>query len=169
MPGRPQPKMPLLIPVLLLLSAAYCLLIAWRALLIAREGSLISVGFAVALLGLPGLIGWGLWREVQFGRAAGRLAAELAQAGALPVDELPRRPSGRIVRSAADAAFPQAKAAVAAAPEDWACWFRLGLAYDACADRKRARQAIRRAIALRQDLGRAGVSDRKSPEKPVDG
>ena len=35
-----------------------------------------------------------------------------------------------------------------AAPEDWRAWFRLGLAYDASGDRRRARKAIIRAISL---------------------
>ncbi|MGL5829166.1 MAG: hypothetical protein ACRC0L_06305, partial [Angustibacter sp.] len=114
---------------------------------IARQGSPVATLFALGLLGLPVLIGWGLWREVQFGRAAGRLADELARLGRLPVDDLPRRPSGRIIRSAADAAFPAAQAEVTAAPEDWASWYRLALAYEACGDRRRARQAVRTAIA----------------------
>ncbi|WP_312678621.1 tetratricopeptide repeat protein, partial [Microbacterium sp.] len=33
-------------------------------------------------------------------------------------------------------------------PSDWRAWFRLGLAYDGAGDRTRARQAIRKAIAL---------------------
>jgi Flp pilus assembly protein TadD len=33
-------------------------------------------------------------------------------------------------------------------PASWRAWFRLGLAYDASGDRRRARGAIRRAIAL---------------------
>jgi Flp pilus assembly protein TadD len=37
---------------------------------------------------------------------------------------------------------------VATAPDDWAAWFRLGLAYDDAGDRRRAREALQRAIAL---------------------
>ena len=36
--------------------------------------------------------------------------------------------------------------------EDWRAWFRLALAYDAAGDRKRARRAMRDAVAL--DRGR---------------
>ena len=68
-------------------------------------------------------------------------------AGGLPVDDLPRRPSGRVDRAAADEAFGRYKAAAEAAPDDWRVWFRLSTAYDAAGDRKRARAAMRTAIA----------------------
>ncbi|KTR54674.1 hypothetical protein SA11R_08410, partial [Rothia kristinae] len=60
--------------------------------------------------------------------------------------------SGRIDREAADAAFPARRAEVEREPEDWRAWFRLALAYDAAGDRKRARRAMRDAVAL--DRGR---------------
>jgi len=44
--------------------------------------------------------------------------------------------------------FPEFAAALQANPESWQAWLRLGLAYDACGDRRRARWAVRRAIAL---------------------
>jgi Flp pilus assembly protein TadD len=52
------------------------------------------------------------------------------------------------VRAAADEQFPRYQAEVTAAPESWRAWFRLGLAYDASGDRRRARHAIRTAISL---------------------
>ena len=58
------------------------------------------------------------------------------------------RPSGRVVRSEADALFPAYRADVEAHPDDWRAWYRLGLAYDASGDRRRAREAVRRAIRL---------------------
>ena len=66
----------------------------------------------------------------------------------LPVDDLPHLPSGRTVRDAADEEFPSYAAAAAAEPESWRAQFRLGLAYDASGDRRRARASIREAIRL---------------------
>jgi len=37
---------------------------------------------------------------------------------------------------------------VEAHPDDWRAWYRLGLAYDASGDRRRARGAVRQAIQL---------------------
>ena len=66
----------------------------------------------------------------------------------LPVDDLPRLPSGRIDPEAGKAEFPRWQAEAEAAPEDWRVWVRLSLAYDAAGDRALARGAMRRAIAL---------------------
>jgi hypothetical protein len=71
---------------------------------------------------------WALVRELQFGRNSERLVRLLDEQGALPVEELPIRASGRPVRASADDDFPRYKAEVDAAPEDWRAWFRLGLA-----------------------------------------
>ena len=58
------------------------------------------------------------------------------------------RPSGRVVRAEGDAVFPAYRADAEAHPDDWRVWFRLGLAYDAAGDRRRAREAVRTAIRL---------------------
>ena len=89
-----------------------------------------------------------VWREVRFGQASARLGAELDAEGGLLVDDLPRRPSGRVERAAADDLFDRVRAEVEASPEDWRGWYRLALAYDAAGDRTRARAAVRDAIAL---------------------
>ncbi|GAB3128300.1 hypothetical protein [Glaciibacter psychrotolerans] len=142
----------LFMSVLLLL---YIVLVGWRAVLFIGTGEPVAVGIGVALLVLP-LIGiWALVREVQFGLRTERLVKMLDAAGALPAEELTVRASGRPVRDEADADFPRFQAEVDAAPNDWASWFRLGLAYDAAGDRKRARQAIRTAISLEQAKRRA--------------
>lgn len=87
-------------------------------------------------------------REVGFGRRTTVLARDLEAEGSLPVDDLPRRPSGRVDRAAADVLFTQMRDEVEAAPDDWRGWYRLALAYDAAGDRTRAREATRHAIAL---------------------
>lgn len=134
-----------LMAVLLLL---YLVLVGWRAVLFVQSGEPVGIVIGVALLILP-LIGvWALVREIQFGIRSERLVRLLESQGALPVEDLPVRASGRPLRDAADADFPKYKAEVDAAPDDWQAWFRLGLAYDASGDRRRARGAIRRAIDL---------------------
>ena len=92
---------------------------------------------------------WALLRELWFGVQTERLVHILEAENGLPVDDLPHRASGRPLREAADAEFPRYKAEVEADPGSWRAWFRLGLAYDASGDRRRARQAMREAIKLR--------------------
>jgi len=102
----------------------------------------------VALFVLPVIGAWAMAAELIFGLRSQKLSDRLDEEGALPVDELPKRPSGRPDRVAADAEFPLFQEDAEKNPEDWRAWFRLGLAYDASGDRRRARQAIRRAISL---------------------
>jgi hypothetical protein len=108
----------------------------------------VSKLLGIALLVLPLLGAWALVAEILFGLRSQRLVRRLDAAGELPVDALPQRTSGRPERAAADAEFPRYKAEVEADPGNWKAWFRLGLSYDASGDRSRARQSVRRAIAL---------------------
>lgn len=114
----------------------------------------IAKALGVALVVLPLLGGWALIVELLFGIRSQRLAQVLATESALPADSLPKRASGRPDRAAADARFPAYQAAVEAEPDSWRAWFRLGMAYDASGDRRRARQSIRRAIELERAAAR---------------
>jgi hypothetical protein len=101
-----------------------------------------------ALLVLPIVGAWALVAELVFGVRAQHLLNRMTLLGALPVDDLPHRASGRIEREAADLEFPKYQAEVEAAPSDWKTWYRLALAYDASGDRRRARWATRKSIRL---------------------
>lgn len=134
--------------VMAVLLAFYIVLVGWRALLFIGSGEAVGIAIGIALIVLP-LIGvWALIRELTFGATTERLVKQLEAEGALPEEELPVRPSGRPEREAADAQFPMYQAEVDADPDNWRAWFRLGLAYDASGDRRRARGALRHAIAL---------------------
>lgn len=129
--------------------AAYIALVIWRATLLLRDGSPAAVALGCAIIVISAIAVWLVIREVRFGLAIQRMGAELGAEGGLPVDDLPRRPSGRIERPAADAEFARRQAETEAEPQDWRSWYRLALAYDAAGDRRRARQAMRHAAALR--------------------
>lgn len=134
----------------------YLALVAQLALRLIAVDEPVAKGLGIALFVLP-LVGlWALVVEIVFGVRGARLGRALAAEGEVPLQDLPRRPSGRIERSAADAAFGRYQAEAEAAPERWESWYRLGLAYDACGDRRRARSAIRRAIALERSGVRPG-------------
>ena len=66
----------------------------------------------------------------------------------LDVAGLPRTPSGRIRREAADELFSQVRGELEADPENWQRWYRVARAYDYAGDRSRAREAMRTAVAL---------------------
>jgi hypothetical protein len=109
----------------------------------------VVLGLGLLILGALGV--WGLIRELLFGVRAERLARRLEGEDGLPKEVLDSRASGRPLREEADALFPGYAAEVDAQPASWRAWYRLGLAYDASGDRKRARGAIRQAIALEHE------------------
>lgn len=138
------------IPALIMvgLLALYIVFTTYYAITLITSTNGIGIAIGVALLVLPVVGAWALVSELLFVTRAQRLLAQLTASGELPVDDLPRLPSGRIDPAAADAEFPAFKAAVEAEPESWKAWYRLGLAYDASGDRRRARWATREAIRL---------------------
>lgn len=119
------------------------------ALLASQEPIPVMMGAAMLILPLIGV--WALVRELQFGRSATRLADRLAAEGGLPEEPVATHPSGRPVREDADAAFPRYRDEAEADSASWRAWMRLGIVYDACGDRRRARGAIRQAISLERD------------------
>jgi tetratricopeptide (TPR) repeat protein len=138
----------LLVAVLVAVLAFYLVLLGLKGVQLVRVGSLVGIGLGVGMLLLAVVGAVLVVREVRFGQATGKLTQRLIAEGGLPVDDLPRRPSGRIDRNAADAVFSTYREAVEASPDDWRAWFRLALAYDAAGDRSNARAAARKAIAL---------------------
>jgi hypothetical protein len=136
------------IAIVVLVLVFYAGLIGFKGVALLAGGSVVGKVLGLALLMTP-LLGLALvWREIEFGRRTAVLARTLAEEGGLPVDDLPRRPSGRVDRAAADAHFAAMRESTEAAPEDWRAWFRLALAYDAAGDRTRARAAARHAVDL---------------------
>lgn len=134
--------------LLLAILAFYVLVVTVKAVDLIGEGRVVPFLFGVALLISAGLAVGLCWREVQFGRRTAVLGQALADEGGLPADDLPRRPSGRVDREAADVVFAERRAETEADPENWRSWYRLALAYDSAGDRTRARQAARHALTL---------------------
>lgn len=142
--------------VMALLLLVYLVLVTQRAVLLILTGEPIGIVMGVALFVLPVIAAWAIGRELLFGARTERLVRQLEAEGNLPVEDLPTRASGRPLRAAADEQFPQYKAEVEAQPSSWRAWFRLGLAYDASGDRRRAREALRQAIRLERADDKAG-------------
>ncbi|WP_409179369.1 hypothetical protein F9C11_22720 [Amycolatopsis sp. VS8301801F10] len=142
----------------LLMTAAlvvYLVLLADRAVALLGTGTPAGIALGVGVFLLPLLGVWIVvvtWRSgMQIQRLSRRLDAE----GGLPdVSDLPRRPSGRVDRDAADAWFDQRRAEVEASQEDWRAWYRLAYAYDIAGDRRRARATMRKAIELEAAEGK---------------
>lgn len=133
-----------------------------RAWVLMTSDLWISKGLGAALLVIPVVGAWALVRELLFGIRVEQLGRSLGAEGGLPVDDLPRHPSGRVVREAADAQFPRWQAEVEAAPGDWRTWYRLSLAYSASGDTRRARKAMRDAVRISRDSAAGRGSEPQS-------
>lgn len=134
--------------VMATLLLLYLVLVGRYAVLLIVSENGIARAMGVALAVLPILGAWALVSELLFVVRAEKLVGILGERGELPVDDLPRMPSGRPDRAAADEQFPQYQRLAEERPTEWKSWVLLGLAYDASGDRKRARWATRRAIRL---------------------
>jgi hypothetical protein len=134
--------------VMAALLVLYLVFVVNYALLLINSAEPLAKALGFALIVLPFLGAGVLVADLVFVARGERLVRLLGAEGGLPVDDLPRLPSGRPDPAAADLEFPRYQAEVEAEPESWRAWLRLGLAYDASGDRRRARWATRRAIAL---------------------
>jgi tetratricopeptide (TPR) repeat protein len=115
------------------------------------SGSPAAVGLGLALLIFP-LIGvWVMVSTLRAGLAHQRLARIVREEGMeLDVSSLPRMPSGRIQRDAADALFETVRDELESDRDNWRRWYRLARAYDYAGDRSRAREAMRTAVEMQE-------------------
>lgn len=130
------------------LLALYLVLVGRTAVLLILSDEPVGKAIGIALAVLPLLGAWALVSELVFAVRAERLLGRLEAEGALPDEQVPTLPSGRLDRAAVDELFPAYRAAVEREPESWKAWLRLALAYDGSGDRRRARWATRQAIRL---------------------
>lgn len=143
------PRIQLLIGFLCLALLFYFVMLTRTAVALLRTGTPAAVALGIGVLLLPIVGAWATVATLRAGLAQQRLARLAAEDGMeLDVSALPTRPSGRVQRDAADALFETVRTEVEADPENWRRWYRLARAYDYAGDRTRAREAMRKAVAL---------------------
>ena len=117
------------------------------ALIVAGRAAAIGLGLALMILPLIGI--WVMVSTLRAGLAHQRLARIVHDEGMeLDVSALPRMPSGRIRRDAADELFQAVRQEVEHDPDNWRRWYRLARAYDYAGDRARAREAMSKAVDM---------------------
>jgi hypothetical protein len=109
--------------------AVYAVLVAWRGWDFVATGEPAAVGLGVAVLVLPLLAGWLVWREVRFGFRMQELAGRIEMADEHSLEE-------RI-------------AAAQANPQDWLAWYWAGVGLLDAGDKKQARAALDHAWEVR--------------------
>jgi hypothetical protein len=144
-------RIQLLIGFMCVALIVYFLMLGRIATAFITSGRPAAIGLGLALLILP-LIGiWVMVSTVRVGLAHQRLARLIKDEGMeLDVSALPRMPSGRIQRGAADALFVTVRDELEHDPDNWRRWYRLARAYDYAGDRSRAREAMRKALELQE-------------------
>jgi cytochrome c-type biogenesis protein CcmH/NrfG len=146
-------RIQLMIALMCAALLVYIVLLGRTAVLMISSGRAVAIALGGGLLILP-LIGlWAMIATLSAGLAHQKLARLAADDGMeLDVSALPRRPSGRIERDAADALFAYVRAELEKDPDNWLRWYRLARAYDYAGDRSRARDAMKKAVDLHRAL-----------------
>lgn len=147
----PAARVKVLIAFMCLALLMYLAFLGRIAVLLIGSGSVPAIGMGVALLIMPFLGLWAMTATLRDGFAHQRLSRLIAEDGMeLDAGTLPRRPSGRIERDAADALFHTVRDELDADPDNWQRWYRLARAYEFAGDRRRAREAMRTAVRMQE-------------------
>ncbi|ORB86464.1 hypothetical protein B1987_24825 [Mycobacterium kansasii] len=148
-------RIQLLIAFMCLALLAYLALLGRIGFTLIGSGRAAAMGLGLSLLVMPGIGLWAMIATLRAGFAHQRLARLIADDGMeLDVSALPRRPSGRIERAAADQLFDSVRVDLEHQPDDWRRWYRLARAHDYAGDRRRAREAMKTAAELERRCGR---------------
>jgi tetratricopeptide (TPR) repeat protein len=147
--GARAVRIQLLIGLMCVALVVYFLMLGRIAMAFITSGRAAAIGLGLALMILP-LIGiWVMVSTLRAGLAHQRLGRIIKEEGIeLDVSSLPRMPSGRIQRDAADSLFETVRGELESDPENWRCWYRLARAYDYAGDRGRARETMRKAVDM---------------------
>lgn len=146
--------------ILVVALIAYFILIGYRGFYLLGRSAWDLKLLGVVVLAFPLIGTWVIVAELRFGFTTQLLAEELNAEGADPEPEMPRLPSGRVDRAAADAYFELRRVEVETNPADWRGWYYLAVAYDLAGDRRRARASMRTA-AERRFSHKGGASSPK--------
>jgi cytochrome c-type biogenesis protein CcmH/NrfG len=147
--SRRSVRIQLAIAFMCLAMLVYLALLGRAAVVMIGSGRAAAVALGAALLILPAIGLWAMIATLRAGFVHQKLARLVAEDGMeLDVSALPRRPSGRIERDAADALFDTVRAELHSDPDDWRRWYRLARAYDYAGDRARARETMKKAVEL---------------------
>ncbi|MDE2591354.1 MAG: hypothetical protein KGL41_00650 [Actinomycetales bacterium] len=130
------------------LTVMYVFLLGEKGWVLLQQPNVIAKLMGGLILMFPAVAIWAIIRELIFGLKIEKLAGKVEESGQWPQFNFELRPSGRPTRESANAEFERIRGLVEANENDWLAWFTLGLAYDAAGDRRRARLAMRKALAL---------------------
>lgn len=145
-------RVQLLIGFMCVALIVYFVLLGRAGVILVTSGEPAAIGLGIGVFVLPVIGLWAMVATLRAGFAHQRLGRIVGEQGLeLDVSALPRMPSGRIQRAAADALFAEVKTEVEANPDDWRLWYRLARAYDYAGDRTRARETMKTAMRMEEE------------------
>jgi hypothetical protein len=148
----PALRIQLLIGLMCAAMVVYFVLLGRTGITLVGTGTPVAIALGFGVLILPVVGAWAMVATLRAGFAHQRLARLAVEGGMeLDVSGLPRTPAGRIDRDAADALFDTVRAELEADPDNWVRWYRLARAYDYAGDRGRARETMRKAVAMQAE------------------
>jgi hypothetical protein len=148
-------RIQLLIGLMCVALVVYFVMLGRAGVILVTSGRPAAIGLGAAIFLLPIIGLWAMIATLRAGFAHQRLARLAREDGMeLDTNALPRRPSGRIEREAADELFDTVRAEVEDEPDDWRRWYRLARAYDYAGDRGRARETMRKAVEMERAMER---------------
>lgn len=137
-----------------MLTVMYFALLTNTGLALLAQSSMVAKVMGSFIFVLPAVALWGVITEMVFGFRTEAMAKQVESEGRWPNLNFETHPSGRPVKASALKVFEVIKSESEANPDDWHSWFNLGLSYDSCSDRKRARACMRKALRMKKAAGK---------------
>lgn len=145
-------RIQLLIGLMCAALVVYFVVLGRTGITLMGAGTPVAIALGIGVLILPVVGAWAMVATLRAGFAHQRLARLAVEDGMeLDVSGLPRTPGGRIDRDAADTLFDTVRSELEADPDNWQRWYRLARAYDYAGDRSRARETMRKAVAMQAE------------------
>ena len=131
--------------IMTLLLAVYMAFSVSRGLVLISSNNGPAQILGVAVILIPVLGSYLVFREIRFGFATARVAKEI-DPELLPMKVATDEENEAYLKAAVESAK--------AAPESWTAWYQVALGYHVTGDRKGARESMRHAIGLKSDSQR---------------
>lgn len=129
------------------ITLLYAFLLFERGVVLIQDGQPITITMGLAILFFPLLAIATIFYELRFGIRLARLE-KLFKASGLEAPEYELRPSGRAQQESGDTAFHQLSKRIEQDESNYLLWYLLADCYDKLGDRRRAREAARKAISI---------------------
>lgn len=129
------------------ITLLYAFLLFERGVILLQETQPVAVALGFAILVFPLTAIAAIFYEIRFGVRLSKIS-DLVQASQIEMPEYDLRPSGRAEQSSGKFAFDSIERRIQADENNYMLWFLLADSYDKLGDRKRARAAARKSIAL---------------------